>query len=500
MHDSSVGSVDTSSEQPSTGVPGSERHTSWNRRLVGQVAILILVNAMVDTVVTAPLLVLPEMLDHFGTDQSAWIDASSLLAGAMWAPLLGKSADIHGKRRVLVMTLLTALAGALVCLVAPSLWVLILGRLLQGAAVGAVFLTVALIRDICAPDMAMIATGIVTSGSALLSIGMPVLFEITAAEFGWRSVFVASAVFAAIATVLVHRLLPASTLRTPGKVDIAGALLLGGGLAAALSYISLGSDFGWFAVGPLALLVAGAAALARWFLVASRVPEPVIDIRNLGRPLVLTLLVVVFGTGAYQSMLTLFGLIAKVSADQHLGYGLAAPGALGLLYGVPAIGIVLGGTLAGALGTRFGPAVTLAGGVALGTVGTVGMFLGDSVLPLAVVCSFLLSLTAGTLVTSGFNLAATLAPPERQGVVSSMVMVMVATGAVILKFVGSAVLKSTDMVVDGETVNSAAGVHGYIAMATGAFVAAGVVAVILLRTRRSAAEDKIHTITAMNES
>ncbi|MGW3562497.1 MFS transporter [Streptomyces sp. NPDC000941] len=475
-------------------------HTSWNRRLVGQVAILILVNAMVDTVVTAPLLVLPEMLDHFGTDQSAWIDASSLLAGAMWAPLLGKSADIHGKRKVLVMTLLTALAGALVCLVAPSLWVLILGRLLQGAAVGAVFLTVALIRDLCAPDLAMIATGIVTSGSALLSIGMPVLFEITAAEFGWRSVFVASAVFAAIAAVLVHRLLPASTLRTPGKVDIAGALLLGGGLAAVLSYISLGSDFGWFAVGPLALLVAGAAALARWFLVASRVPEPVIDVRNLGRPLVLTLLVVVFGTGAYQSMLTLFGLIAKVSADQHLGYGLAAPGALGLLYGVPAIGIVLGGTLAGALGTRFGPAVTLAGGVALGAVGTVGMFLGDSLLPLAVVCSFLLSLTAGTLVTSGFNMAATLAPPERQGVVSSMVMVMVATGAVILKFVGSAVLKSTNMVVDGETVNSAAGVHGYIAMATGAFVAAAVVAVILLRTRRSAAEDKIHAITAMNES
>ncbi|MDW6066258.1 MFS transporter [Streptomyces sp. FXJ1.4098] len=450
--------------------------------------------------VTAPLLVLPEMLDHFGTDQSAWIDASSLLAGAMWAPLLGKSADIHGKRKVLVMTLLTALAGALVCLVAPSLWVLVLGRLLQGAAVGAVFLTVALIRDICAPDMAMIATGIVTSGSALLSIGMPVLFEITAAEFGWRSVFVASAVFAAVAAVLVHRLLPASTLRTPGKVDIAGALLLGGGLAAVLSYISLGSDFGWFAVGPLALLVAGAAALARWFLVASRVPEPVIDIRNLGRPLVLTLLVVVFGTGAYQSMLTLFGLIAKVPADQHLGYGLAAPGALGLLYGVPAIGIVLGGTLAGALGTRFGPAVTLAGGVALGTAGTVGMFLGDSLLPLAVVCSFLLSLTAGTLVTSGFNMAATLAPPARQGVVSSMVMVMVATGAVILKFVGSAVLKSTNMVIDGETVNSAAGVHGYIAMATGAFVSAAVLTVILLRTRHSAAEDKIHAITAMNES
>ena len=462
----------------------STRHTWWNRRLVGQVAILILVNAMVDTVVTAPLLVLPEMLDHFGTDQSAWIDASSLLAGAMWAPLLGKGADLHGKRRVLVMTLITAFAGALVCLVAPSLWVFIIGRLLQGAAVGAVFLTVALIRDLCAPEMAMVVTGIVTSGSALLSIAMPALFEITAAEFGWRSVFVASAVFAAAAAALVRGLLPASAVRTAGRLDFAGALLLGGGLAAVLSYVSLGSEFGWFAPGPLALLVGGAAALARWFLVASRVPEPVIEIRNLGRPLVLTFLVVVFGTGAYQSMLTLFGLIAKVSPDQGLGYGIAAPGALGLLYGLPAIGIVLGGTLAGVLGTRVGPAAALAGGVALGTVGTVGMFFGDSHLLVAVVCSFLLSLTAGTLVTSGFNMAGTLAPSERQGVVSSLVMVMIATGAVVLKFVGSSVLKSTHAVVDGETVNSAAGVHGYIAMATGAFVAAAVVAVVLLRTHR----------------
>ncbi|WP_425586972.1 MFS transporter [Streptomyces violaceusniger] len=207
---------------------------------------------------------------------------------------------------------------------------------------------------------------------------------------------------------------------------------------------------------------------------------------------------VVFGTGAYQSMLTLFGLIAKVSADQDLGYGLAAPGALGLLYGIPAIGIVLGGTLAGVLSTRVGPAVALAGGVAIGAVGTIGMFLGDSVLPLAVICSFLLSLTAGTLVTSGFNMAATLAPPERQGVLSSMVMVMVATGAVILKFVGSAVLKSTHTVADGETVNSALGVHSYIAMATGAFIAAAVVVVILLRTHRrtGGGEDRISGLRA----
>ena len=48
-------------------------------------------------------------------------------------------------------------------------------------------------------------------------------------------------------------------------------------------------------------------------------------------------------------MLQLFSLLSDVSADQGLGYGLAGKGALGLLFGIPAIGIVLGGVLAGAL-------------------------------------------------------------------------------------------------------------------------------------------------------
>jgi MFS family permease len=210
----------------------------------------------------------------------------------------------------------------------------------------------------------------------------------------------------------------------------------------------------------------------------------VVDISNLGRPLVLTLLVVVLGTGAYQSMLQLFSLLADVSPDQGLGYGLAAEGALGLLYGLPAVGIVLGGTLAGAFATRVGPAPAMTAGVAIGTVATLGLFVGASTLPVAVVCSFLLSVTAGSLVTSGFNMAAILAPAERQGVVSSLVMTMIAIGSVVLNFVGAAVLKSTRVDVGGSTENSATGVFTYIGIGTGAFVVAGVLAVVLVRTMR----------------
>jgi MFS family permease len=461
-------------------------HTRWNKRLVGQVAILIMVNVMVDTVITAPLIVLPQMLDHFGTDQPAWLNASALLAGAMWAPLLGKTADVHGKRKVLVLTLVLAGVGALICMIAPSLWVFVLGRVVQGAAVASLFLTVGIVRDVCETRIGMIVTGIVTTGNAALGIIFPFVFENLSEAYGYRIVFIVSGILAAVGALLVRFFLPESVVRTPGRIDVAGALLLGGGLALVVTYVSLGSEFGWFGTVPLVLLLAGAVALACWAVGARRVPEPIVDITKLSRPLVLTLLVVVLGTGAYQSMLQLFSLLADVSPGQRLGYGLAAEGALGLLYGIPAIGIVLGGTLAGALATRVGPAATLAAGVAFGLAGTIGLFAAVSTLPLAVVCSFLLSLTAGALVTSGFNMASILAPAERQGVVSSLVMVMIAIGSVILNFVGAAVLRSTRAAVGGEPENSATGVFSYIGIGTGAFVVAGMLAVLLARTQRRA--------------
>ena len=465
--------------------PTTGAHTSWNGRLIGLVAVLVLVNFMVDTAITAPLLVLPEMLDHFGTDQAAWLNASAMLAGVMWAPLLGKSADVHGKRKVLVLTLLISCAGALLCAVAPNLWVFVPGRLVQGAAVAALFLSVAIVREVCAPRIAMVVVGIVTSGSAVLNIGSRFLTEKLAADFGFQILFLISAVVAVAMAVCVHRIVPESRITTPGRIDVGGALLLGGGLAGVLSYVSLGAEFGWFTVVPLLLLAGGVTAFARWFLVSSRKPDSLIDVRNLGAPLVLTLLVLVLSTGSYQSMLQLIPLVSDVPAGQGLGYGLAGQGALAVLLAAPGIGVMLGGPVSGVVATRVGPAATLAGGIVLGTVGTLGMFLGVSQFPAAVFFAFLLGFTVGVLGTSGFNLAGSLAPAERQGIVSSLVMVVVAIGSVVLNFVGAAVLKSTTVLAGGEPVNSGMGVFTYITIASVAFVLAAVLVFPLVRKTRA---------------
>lgn len=474
---------------PSSGpAPGAQEH-HWSKRLILWAAVLTLANVLADVVIGSPMMVLPQLLEHFETDQAAWLNASAMLAGAIWSPLLAKSSDIYGKRRILIGTLLLAGVGALVCLVAPNLWIFLVGRFLQGAAFAAVFITVALARQICTTRVAMALVGLVTSGSSLVGIIEPFLMKPIIEVFGYRSVFVVAALLAAGAAFCVRSFIPESPIRGTGRIDVRGALLLGGGLGGVLAYASMGSDLGWLSGGMLTLLTLGAAALAGWAHLALRVDEPIIDIRSLSRPILLTLLALVLAAGSFRSMLQLTGIIAQVPPDLGLGYGLGDGEAVALLLATPNLGIVIGGVCAGWLAGRFGPALPLLGGIGVGIVATFAMLAGVSVLPLAVACGAMVGMAAGAIGASGYNLATSLASPERQGTIAGVVSVVLALGSVVFNLAGGEVLKATlipGTSADGAPVSTATGVYLYVAMAGVLFVLAAVPAIMLARNRAAA--------------
>lgn len=463
------------------------REQRWSTRLLVWAAVLILANVLADVVIGSPLMVMPQLLDRFDTDQAAWLNAGAMLAGAIWAPLLAKSSDVFGKRRILVGTMFLACAGAVVCLAAPTLWIFLVGRFLQGAAFAAVFLTVALVRQICAPGVAMALVGLLTSGASAVGIVEPFLMKPVIDEFGHQSVFVVAAVLAATAAVCVRCFVPESPIRTAARIDVVGALLLGGGLGAALTYVSLGQAVGWLDGRMIALLAAGAGALAWWAFSALKDDEPIIDIRALRRPILLTLLALLLAAGSFRSMLQLTSVIARVPAELGLGYGLGNGEAVAILLAVPNLGIVVGGVCAGwVAGRRSGAALPLFGGIGVGTVATFAMLLGVSVLPLAIVCATMLGVAAGAISASGYNLAIDIAAPEQQGTIAGLVSVILALGSVIISFAGGEVLKATQisgMVADGAPVSSAAGVHLYVATMGVFFALATIPAIALARTR-----------------
>lgn len=466
-------------------VAGNREHR-WSGRLVLWAAVLTLANVLADVVIGSPMMVLPQLLDHFDTDQVGWLNTGAMLAGAIWSPILAKSSDVFGKRRILVVTLLVAGAGALVCLIAPNVWIFLAGRFLQGAAFAAVFITVTLVLQICGPRVAMAMVGLVTSGSSIVGIIEPFLMKPVIDAFGYRGVFIASALLAAAAALCVRAVIPESPIRSPGRIDLGGAVLLGGGLGAVLGYISLGRDLGWLSGGMIMLLAGGVAALTAWAALALRVDEPIIDLRALSRPILLTLLTLVLAAGSFRSVLQLTSIVAQVPPDLGLGYGLGHGEAIAVLLAAPNVGIAIGGICAGWLAGRIGPALPLLGGIGLGTTATFAMLAGVSLLPLAVACGVMVGLAAGAIGTSGYNLATGVGPPERQGTVAGLVSVVMALGSVVVSIAGSEVLKATQMsgVDAGDPVASTAfGVHLYIAMSGGLFLLAALPAIMLARDR-----------------
>src|SRR3954452_16353529 len=179
---------------------------------------------------------LPTIQHDLGTSATAvtWVLTAYLLRAAVCTPIIGRLGDIHGKERMLVFVLGVLAAGTLIAALAQTVEVMILGRVVQGLG-GAVFpLAFGIIRDEFPRER--VRTGIAMI-SAILGIGGGLGIVLTgpiteALSYHWLFWFPLIAILVSlVATWLV---IPESPVRTPGRVNWLGAVLLSGWLVALL--------------------------------------------------------------------------------------------------------------------------------------------------------------------------------------------------------------------------------------------------------------------------
>jgi MFS family permease len=345
-----------------------------------------IVTALMQTLVLPLVQSLPRLLGTSASNAS-WVITSTLLAGAVIVPISGRLGDMFGKRRMLVISLGVLSAGSVLCALTSSLVLMVAGRALQGAAMGAIPLGISIVRDELPKERVGSAVAAISATLGVgAAIGLPVS-ALIAQGGGWHMVFWASAALGIVALGLVLLLLPESSLRTPARFDALGALGLGIGLMALLLAITEGATWGWTSALTLGCFGASVVVLLGWAVIELRTSAPLADLRVTARPQVLftNLASIMVGFSLFGMSLVFIQLLM---APHATGYGLAQSmlGA-GLELAPAGIVMMLLAPVSALISARRGPKVTLMLGVLLMGAGFVAAFqLTAAVWQVTVVC------------------------------------------------------------------------------------------------------------------
>lgn len=238
------------------------------RTIIAGITLAMFLSALEQTIVAPALPAIGRSLADI--DNLSWVVTAYLLAATAATPLFGKLTDIHGRRTIMLVAIGIFILGSLACALAPTMWMLVIGRSLQGLGGGGLIpIAQTIIADLLTPrerPLAQSYTSVVFMSAGILG---PVLGGLLTDHLHWSFIFWINLPLGAVALVMTAR-----TLRRlprhdrPHKLDIAGVtLMVGASVALLLALDWGGTHYRWLST-PIIALLAGSALL--WALFALR--------------------------------------------------------------------------------------------------------------------------------------------------------------------------------------------------------------------------------------
>ncbi len=365
------------------------------------------------TVVNVALKTIGEDLDASLADLQ-WITNGYLLSMASLILLGGALGDRYGRRRIFLIGIGWFALASLLCGLAPTPWVLIVARVLQG--VGAALLTpgsLSIIQSVFRPADRGQAIGSWSGfGSIAAAVG-PFVGGALVQYVSWRWIFLINLPLAALTVLIALRHVPETRdVRAKGRFDFPGALLacvaLGGVTWALIEWGSRSAPYA---------AAAGLLCAAGFVLNEARSKEPMLPLELFGSRTFSAANAMTFLVYAALGSVLFFLVIQLQTVS---GYGALRAGVAML----PITGcMILLASRGGALGTRIGPRIPMTIGplvMAAGTLLLLGVDAGTSywrdVFPGLTVFGVGLALMVAPL--TGTVLAA--APDEHAGIASGV--------------------------------------------------------------------------------
>lgn len=282
-------------------------------------------------------------------DESTWVLTSYLVANAIVLPITGWLANHFGRKRLLMAAVIGFTAASFLCGLAPSLSLLIIFRIVQGACGGGLQpLSQAVMLEAFPPKdrgkaMAFWALGIVVAPM----LG-PVMGGWLTDNYSWRWVFYIN-IPVGVASIIMTRLFifdPPYIRRSSEKIDYWGIGMLALGIGALQILLDKGQEEDWFASHWITgLTIVSGAALAVFVFRELMVTHPVVNLRvfrfrtySAG-----VFLMTVVGFVLYGSLVLLPIYVQTLLGYPAVQAGIAmAPRGLGSFIALPIVGMIVG--------------------------------------------------------------------------------------------------------------------------------------------------------------
>ena len=300
----------TTGTTSTTSTTSSATATPVRRRVALGLLVSAQVVVMLDTSIVN--VALPSIQADLGLRPTTitWVVNAYVLACGGLLLISGRAADLFGRRRMFIAGSALFTAGTLMAAMTPNAWLLVGGRVIQGAGAAALSPAAMSLLLLTYPGAKRARAMSIWGAASTLGGATGVMTGgILCGTFGWSSVFLITVPVSVTAVALASRVLPEGDRGPRRRFDWSGAATITGAVIALVRGALGIADHGWTSPTVLGAFATSAALLSLFVRIERRTVDPLLPLELLrSRTMSTGVATAILGGGARVSTFVLIAL------------------------------------------------------------------------------------------------------------------------------------------------------------------------------------------------
>ncbi|MCL6548660.1 MAG: DHA2 family efflux MFS transporter permease subunit [Alicyclobacillus sp.] len=310
---------------------------------------------------------IPHLMTAFNASANTiqWLSTAYMLTNGVLIPLSAYLIGTFTTRQLFITSMVSFTAGSLICSLAPTFSILLVGRIVQALGAGVIMpLMMTVVLNLFPPETRGKSMGVIGISMIFAPAVGPTLSGWLVEDYSWRLLFWIVIPIAVVDIILAVLYLRNATERTNPKLDIIGVVTSVVGFGALLYSFSEAGNKGWHDSTVVTALVIGIVFLVAFVVRQLFAEEPLLRLGVFRYPMftLSTIVSCVVNMAMFGAMILLPIYIQNIRGYTPLQAGLL------LMPGAILMGIM--SPVAGALFDRIGPRPLVLFGLLVTTVTT----------------------------------------------------------------------------------------------------------------------------------